>query len=1260
MDTHVSAVATPVRQVQQVANVHATSRFIATPAPQSGVDDDNPFEVIRDHRGLHLLFAVGTDRNLYCYREDPSAVSGWTRVDLLGSDGTYQADCFTVTTRPDGESLLLVGATRVADPDGRPVILSTSRFEPGLSEEDRFRRVAGPNQRRITHLAAGYDEQGNLLVAASTRTRDDADTAQNWAVTGDRWSPISVPADVDEVLEIQFGKAFHNGSQFGVFVLYRMPGGATEVVFVDLPEGRFNMEVAGSREAELFAFDEDEQGHHRLFLGGDHIFELASQHMVGRRNRRDFADNRRSVTSLPAVAGQIRQMAVGRNADGRRRLWVLDSHGNMFFSDEVPAVQGRMAWTDLVQIWASISHFRVCEMMGKSALFVTTEDHRILHFWHDPGSALWRQREVTLTDLGKSVDGRTYLTTVVMTDDRGLPIGRRSFSVSTTGWVHTIVNGRHQFLDQTPMELETDVMGRFVIQFPSDSHMACPELFIRGDSLGAAGSISIDPMLDVRGRIREVVADSRDFADFKRRVAPYAGGIDDGTLEGIYQLLQHAGNMEEGVHRERQRRSLDGGPAIHATQTNLVVAGQLQPMAHRIVGNEGVSFGLSFSGRGRMRYLAGDHEDVRRAISQRQKRGLGDQLNDAWNFVGDAIESLGRIIREGGFLVLRFVRDGVEMILGEKVHFFDSLEQLWRVLTDTIATVWGKFRELVTYMLDFSNVTNTATILKNAFNGFLDYAAVQIPGAFEQLNGKLDDAKDWLRNLLGPELARLEEVRRTNIHEKLDRAAGQASLMDGLPKPGQLLSLPENSFISDMLTRVMSVLANPKEQEIIARYTSQLEAAFEKFVGAEVRDVEAMVWELWSLIKDNPADLQPGTLLAVFTENAAEDMLGMAQELVTLLADLSRIVLGALKELANCPIDIPVVSAVFRLVGVDVQIPCMLDIVSYAVGIPMTLAAGVVLGTKEAHEWLAQAAKEELVAVLPNLGPALFNVPSRRRSVEGTVGSEQGSIEFNTVALNYLKVGTVAEVAVSILMPILQAGVDFSKQSGGNNTEGRFYWWRPSTVTGWFDFFKFVVETVRAVFSCPVDPEKGAKGSVGKTFEYIHFCASTVGWVAQLVLTVTKHLGIYSVWHKVNPDDVVADWKTSLGKFSVPVSVLDILCSAGGAVLSTMTFVDRMIKIGQTERIEKRDYVLMEAWASVAFNGTSAISNITHDVVDIIGAVSDGADVEAKPEEVVALAIADGLLVLGSGAAGFRCVGVFEGDVFRNRIGGSGRVTSNA
>ncbi|MEM6436253.1 MAG: hypothetical protein AAF773_20745, partial [Cyanobacteria bacterium P01_D01_bin.115] len=394
-------------------------------------------------------------------------------------------------------------------------------------------------------------------------------------------------------------------------------------------------------------------------------------------------------------------------------------------------------------------------------------------------------------------------------------------------------------------------------------------------------------------------------------------------------------------------------------------------------------------------------------------RRIRNAIKKAKSVVVGAVKGVVHFVIKTATEVIDFVVDTVEKV-GEFIE----------AVVEKVVNGIKKFIEFLQFLFDWGDILDTQRYLKRMINSGLDAATQLAQSAKEPVSEFIDDMQDTV-----------EDGMNTLV-----------KLLGGNPSEAETFDfkLPEAAewFLSKLFGGVKQDSANPipdavtgqNDGSAIGIFMSTLLSAGEDVIGMALRAFEGLTEAITALVT-NP--LKPQLALIAIIEALRDVVIQFLDLIETLLhgfLDLMGAAVQQLKDLINAPINIPFVSALFKLLGAgDLTI---LNVTTLLLAIPITVISKLAFGKKP----FQGTATPDFVA-LSQPGQAALSVRSLSLSQsedaetpETPEDGEDTGPDLQSIKDDVRSFG-IAQLSLDAVSGILTAILD-ATATGGSSKEG--------------------------------------------------------------------------------------------------------------------------------------------------------------------------------------------------------------------------------
>ncbi|KAL3492290.1 hypothetical protein BJX62DRAFT_250712 [Aspergillus germanicus] len=979
------------------ANLNSESELMKNQKYANVMDPARQFDVLQNPDGTSLFFSIGGDDVLYATRETTASQTGWVKYDISSvlagrfAQKTIAATQFAVTQSPTStNSVDLAVVTRLNGNDSLFLALDVPNTPSAWENSPCWVSAsfdAGDRPEPIPFTISDVylsNVSGSGVLCFADVIRNPADNTQvvdryyidikshpMWTFhpLPDNISAGSVITCLGKRPQDPVGGIYTFGFLGSTEDLIYMPAATPDRPFPESVHLKVPFDATS-----IASMVDPSSGNTFLFVvwpsvGAILVFTPDNQH--------DGAEPELATHSLFILSTQIlvdTRKLIATSTAGRTVLWGLNGRSELY-SLSCPSGSERNSteWSDPVPICYDVFQFahylNAYQGAANSILFAQTFDNQLTQLTQDPSTSVWAERSVLLP--GDSVDSLiefySYTSHVQLVDVNGMGVPNYPVSLSSsTGPISVNINDTYMILR------------------PDETAQTCTNLYgvmtIIEETQTLSGTV-INVTVHVKDRpdIVELI-DPHDNACQRLSTITTSDALQAATVtdsNGVTTPLvpQSMVPLDQlGFAADQFRTLLDiksqlqvNGAATKARRGLLVDGPKKNGPVSRPNGplKDGPSSAVAESSGSWIRLLWGDLVRCFKKAWNTVKRAYSKLVDGVWHF-----------IVEVGDDIYAAAIETVAAVVGAAQYVFHQVV----VAYDDIVKYLG-------FIFNWDDIKRTHLVVKNILR-----LSVQ------QVTDSITEIEDDIRN----EFATIED--------KLGQWAS-------LPDPGQTVGQQEatqsnvpsrNSPQANWaLHHATSNLQNAESyHDLNVPVTEELENAFKalyNLMKKEETDIVGLVKSLVDVVKDF-ASLSAKQLFDKIAAIITDFVLNTAEGCILTLLDLTKLFADALFALLDAPLNIPILSRIYRDISGD-QLS-FLDLACLVGAIPATVIYKAITNTAPfpANELTNQLITAPDYATLRNILNTSRPTPEQQKTYAKCITMIPGDRKANLVAFDKAKV----------------------------------------------------------------------------------------------------------------------------------------------------------------------------------------------------------------------------------------------------------------
>jgi len=917
---------------------------------------EHSFQTLQTTQGDALLFSIGTDNVFYVTIETPGHATGWNRIDLSknialnGIDkALLQPKLFRVAQNPTtgAINIALVVGSAAGDYLYTAWDLPNADVTWNAPMPWKYQKFDAANGVSLLQIKDVYVLESahsefivvdiHSLTGSSANQRYFLDFSQT---QGSLWQEHDLPFNFDDAIYSAIGKRAGDASE-GIYTLgavvdrYKLvytplnqPAAALELMLPQ-PEGLAQSSYA-------IAVAPTTSGESNLFVAGNkQLFFFAS-------DQQQNGSKGQAVDLAPMnVFMNVRKLRV-HNGDGHVFVWGLNQQGRLFYTQCALGQElqpGAWSTPSVILTNASMAATYLNTANQRHVLFAYNTNNQLLQLTQDTQTSFWSQRSIVLPAATHDdvIELHSYTSHVVVTDGSNLPKADVKVAITATSPVSVYVNDIYTILSPTlPFNITTDPSGSLTIIQETESLTAvCYQFRIEG-----IDPLIVNPMAGVLDNIKAIQtgADLMNvrITDDQNKVIPLIDPdkAKGGTADALAKVMQQLTDTLQYVPADGSKHKATGGARLRSAATD---------------SNRQVLWGLNFE-QGEMNYYEGAAAVAKfrlaslgNTASTRDAESVGEEIiDDIWSFfnwVKSEVSSLFDAIEHFVVEVVEGIVSFVFKIAGKIfVFLIDSLVaavSAFMSFLDWVGVDTKKLRKWLGFVFDWDDILLTHRVFKSFFSNLIDYGIKEVESYEDDLLDIMSRAEDFLKDKAG-------------IGDRLPNGFANDSAKNitagGNPVRGQNTApfnmvhyhLKNNAagsdFGKDILAPVLSGDLGDKIKAILAA-AGQLKEKFDDLMNSS----DPEFYKTFS-------DLSFKEIIVKVVEFVGIELLEIAKIVLTELFKLFNDFLEGIKEMLTSPLEIPVLSYIYKTQVTKGDDLSILDVACLVAAVPVTVVFKIATG----------------------------------------------------------------------------------------------------------------------------------------------------------------------------------------------------------------------------------------------------------------------------------------------------------------------------
>jgi hypothetical protein len=989
----------------------------------------HPISAVHDCSGNPAVFSIGTDHQLWVAFRDPQAPTGWQQVSLTGElPSAIQVSAFDTTQLFNGAYAIAIATAPDAEGASSDVYLTgwldndfTATDWSGFASQWLCRSAVIPldpddpaagsqplNGAVATDVLLGNQGSADKPAALIVVTQEDAD-ANHYFVNTDSastqwsWAVYPLPENPDQILGIAFGYVPAGPGVFGTYLLYEL-GGTRELYFVGAvtpvaDQGAYNLKLDVDQAAQCIAALADPAAPHysNLYTGGSGVDVYSHQTQTlgkalggGSGVRLLESDSGHAISELE-LAQDSANVSIWMLAPATQTLW--------YSTGEQGAAPGE--WTTPIPLQQHVAHITALRHPSRHAnqLVTALTDNRLNYQWQDPATSLWRVTDIPLQDVGAARQFTSYTSTLHFEDQQQNALAGMAVDLTSSQWGYVTINGYvWELSPDNPVTLNTDNSGNLTIVAPTLT-LATPVYHVRPHPETQANNLNpANNAIERLSRIQTAQDLLEQFPDLDPDTAEL-GAKTLSTLTAYLASLPTDGSNADGsqptstLPDQLWGGDLSSGSLTAYTYTADTLLLAAPPRIHSAM-------------RTTQFNVIGTVEDV-----------AGDVLHA----LEAGIEAIGEFLFSVAKGVLRFA----VKIAGKWLHFVvasigAALELINWVIYKVLGIDLEKILAWLGFLFDWGDIVDTHKVFSNLSRQTMNMLRADLPSlqrridsAFNQILSSVDALGD--HPLLAPD----GPYASISVNQVAHNVTASAADSDGV---NSALYGSGGSF-SSYQAQHGGILNGPAPE-----YGTGDQPIQDFVNNTLLPTLKQMSDEIYAAFQTMVRDYQAGTLtlgevIGLLSKTLVESVIDLLKVIVDGLFAVAESLLDVLDHLLFDEIDIPLLTALYKLVT-DGSEMSLMDGLSLLASIPATIFYKLVAGQAPfadgSYGLDSAGSYKEILEILDG-----GSLPSPKAAMATSAKqAESGSVEASTV---YSQIGGSIAILTGFINSFVNMGQGLSE-----------------------------------------------------------------------------------------------------------------------------------------------------------------------------------------------------------------------------------------
>ncbi|KAI1169326.1 hypothetical protein F5B18DRAFT_18700 [Nemania serpens] len=913
---------------------------------------DIAFDVLQTPEGDALFFSIGTDHVFYVTREARSSETGWTRADLSSqlpdlTGATAKVKTFDLSQNLATGSFDIILVATVAGSDrlfstrghsseasdwAKQVVWTSLPFDAVNSVAPSPLTIDGVYFMNIPSSEDPAQSIQNCFVDILRNPSDplklldryyiNLDTSTNWVR---HRLPIDLKAD-----SISSCLGYRDRDYCPGIYTYGLIEDIRQIIYVpqqnvfrpDVPPNpaRFLLPAKATAIASSAGAD----GNTVLFVAAE-----GGLFVYGVDNQYDGAEA--SLIVPTTVVGKINVFGgvssmTATTVSNKTVVWLLNAQGDLF---NATCAAGReadpSAWSSPIPFCSGVDRYAFYLNKSNNAsnvIFAHLSGEQMAVFTQNANSTTgeWLRRNILLpaTKLDDFVEFNSFTATITVTNDNGVKSADVPVDLTAESPVAVYINNVYKLLTpDVPLQVETDAAGTItVIQETEKLTGVAIQASLSEDS---SQKSAMDPLAKINEKLagiqsgddlsRITIKDTN--GNTKPLVSPdISSDKKSAAAAAIKQLLKIKDTLPAATASSAPAAARDV-PALSAPESS-----------HLLMAARGIDRAVLMSG--------GVGIPLPNAISKSLQVAAGDLFNffkEAWN----EFEDFSLEVVEGAW---NFI-----VKIGETVYraVIDTAHAVWEAVLYVFEHIKIAFEDLVAWLgfiFNWGDILRTHRVIKHELQSRARACVDSIDTVQDAIETVLIDLEDQINSWAGV----TDQGETMGVHQQ--KATTESE------KTGPAFNSPQGNWAAYHTKNGLgSATSNSPDTSDKSGEEGQLQKVLEDLeaiVTEEAAHVDTIIDQIRTQVIEPFNDLTALKIAKKILAITADLVLKSARTIIIKLLDIVKILVGALIDALDAPLEIPIISPFYKsLVGDELSV---LDLVCLIGAVPTTIAFKIFTG----------------------------------------------------------------------------------------------------------------------------------------------------------------------------------------------------------------------------------------------------------------------------------------------------------------------------
>ncbi|KAH6972772.1 hypothetical protein BKA56DRAFT_676586 [Ilyonectria sp. MPI-CAGE-AT-0026] len=923
------------------------------------------FDVLQTPEGNSPFFSIGTDNVFYVTREVNQTQTGWTRVDLSSPISALQGGAaiavktFALAQNPKTQMFDVAVIITISGND----LLHMSTNHSNTAAD----WASGITWTEIAFDAVGVSIPNPFVVSdVYLMTIADPDVESQAGTLTCFVDVIHSPTDPQQLL----GRYYVASSGLTKWVPHPWAVNL-RAEFIDSCLGRREKDeipciyTFGTLEdtKELIFVPEynfwDPNLQPALASGYSNLFVAAASGLYVFSPNAQYDGASGTLVVPDATIGGVDMFAnitslAAYTAGNKTVVWALGQQGQLFHVDCTAGEETTpSAWSTPVPFSANINQFAFFLNAASTniVLFAYSSGQDILQFTQQP-SGEWVQRNILMPpgESSKYVEFTSFTTRIALQDDYGSPIPFQNINITSEVPVSVYINDAYHVLGPTiPITVQTDCGGSVTV-IQETNTLGAVKLTATVDGPSPVSS-TVDPLTNASAKLQSIQSGD----DLANITIPTDDGsqkplisstVSSDTRNAAAQALTQLMQAKSGIDAKSQSNTTVNGtggsvdPPSSTTaspnpQSNPPAVDANTPTASSPTGSSTWTVDLLEHS---VEIAAEDFFQFLKLATQAVSEFVVHFANEAWHFVATI-----------GTDVYHAVPDTLVAVVNAVEFVFQKLEVAFEDLVRWLG-----------FIFSWQDIKRSHSVMKYTLKAQIQNFIDSIDVVATNIDTFFVDAENIVNGWAGV----------TDPGESMGTQQKQTNQVQGSDSPQAHWALYHTQNGTDS-----AQVTNSEQPGGDFSSVEKILADLDALVTDQIDDIKTVAIQIKTEIADHIHDLTPIEIIQKILAIAADLLLKTAKDVLVTVLDVFKLIVQEAFNMFDAPLDIPVLSQVYKLITGDEL--TIIDLVCLVSAIPATIIYKIICGKAPFPDDTTVQSYTGSGAIQPISIPSLSSVPQQ-------------------------------------------------------------------------------------------------------------------------------------------------------------------------------------------------------------------------------------------------------------------------------------------